>query len=404
MEEMERWYENLTYSEVKDILQEKLENMKKDFIASGYYLKYIRDHRQYLEDGFSTIWEFAESNYGIKASTASRWMAMNDKFSQDGNSPILAEEYKEFGKSQLQEMLYLEDNQIEEVTPDMTVKEIRKVRNPDPVPSDDTAKTRSSHTVEEDRSNLEKKESVAMSQKDLVQIKHFTADIIDAYGAMWSKAVHEYLMTGYKKPDKECDVTALGFTYKVLKRTGVTVFYDSSGQTLFDVENERLEREYQFFVKNSADGHVSKPNEKDIYSNGSMPARAECVSEELYEEPTELCNVELARPETVKAIKLPDDIFEINGPCCGGIEAIEFFEQLADHITQERISTEFYEEYECALNRFRYEIKKSIPVPTKKIKRIHGKGYIESCGNCGSGYVAEPTFVYCPICGGTLER
>ena len=131
MDELSRWYESLTYEEAKNILREKLDNMKMSFIAAGYYMKYIRDHEQFREDGYESIWEFAEDNYGIKKSTASRWMSMNDKFSQGGNSPILAEEYRGFEKSQLQEMLYLDDKQMEMVTPDMTVKEIREVRKPE---------------------------------------------------------------------------------------------------------------------------------------------------------------------------------------------------------------------------------------------------------------------------------
>ena len=131
MDELSRWYENMTYQEAKNILREKLDYMKKNFIAAGYYMKYIRDHELFREDGYESIWEFAEDNYGIKKSTASRWMSMNDKFSQGGNSPVLAEEFRDFEKSQLQEMLYLDDKQIEAVTPDMTVKEIREVRKPE---------------------------------------------------------------------------------------------------------------------------------------------------------------------------------------------------------------------------------------------------------------------------------
>ena len=112
-------------------------NIKMNFIAAGYYLKYIRDNELYLEDGYKTIWEFAEDNYGIKRTTASRWMLMNDRFSVDGNTPTLAEEYRAFGKSQLQEMLYLEDEQIEQVTPEMTVKEIREVREPELDPEEE---------------------------------------------------------------------------------------------------------------------------------------------------------------------------------------------------------------------------------------------------------------------------
>lgn len=130
MDELSRWYENMTYQEATDILREKLDYMKKNFIAAGYYMKYIRDNELFREDGYESIWEFAEDNYGIKKSTASRWMSMNDKFSQGGNSPVLAEEFRDFEKSQLQEMLYLDDKQIETVTPDMTVKEIREVRKP----------------------------------------------------------------------------------------------------------------------------------------------------------------------------------------------------------------------------------------------------------------------------------
>ena len=133
MDEISRWYEDLSYEEAKNILREKMDVMKKNFIAAGYYMKYIRDNELFREDGYESIWEFAEDNYGIRKSTASRWMAMNDKFSQGGNSPNLADEFKGFEKSQLQEMLYLDDKQIEEVTPDMTVKEIREVRKPEPL-------------------------------------------------------------------------------------------------------------------------------------------------------------------------------------------------------------------------------------------------------------------------------
>ncbi len=135
MEEI-RWYEKLNYTETKDIIKEKLQNMSRDFVAIGFYLKLIRDKSLFLEDGYKSIWEFAEDNYGIKRSTASRWMAMNDRFSKNGNTPILSEEYISFGKSQMQEMLYLNDKQMEEVKPDMTAREIRGIRTPDPEPEE----------------------------------------------------------------------------------------------------------------------------------------------------------------------------------------------------------------------------------------------------------------------------
>lgn len=131
MSEMEKWYLTTTYEEAKSIIQENLVSMKQSFIAVGYFLKHIRDNEMYKADGYASIWEFAQDNYGIGMSAASRWMKMNDKFSQNGNSPVLDEQYRGFEKSQLQEMLYLDDKQLKEVKPDMTVKEIREVRKPE---------------------------------------------------------------------------------------------------------------------------------------------------------------------------------------------------------------------------------------------------------------------------------
>lgn len=115
----EKWYLNITYPELKDIILESIANMTREFVAVGYYLKYVRDHEMYLADGYASIWEFAEDLYGIQRSTCSRWMAINDRFSVQGNSPVLDERYRQYGKSQLQEMLYLDDKQIEEVKPEM---------------------------------------------------------------------------------------------------------------------------------------------------------------------------------------------------------------------------------------------------------------------------------------------
>lgn len=124
-------YQNLTYSEADAILQENLSGIKRSFVAVGYYLKRIRDDELFREGGYGSVWDYAEERFGIKRTTASRWMAINDKFSENGNSPNLAERYADFGKGQLQEMLYLEDEQMEEVNPDMTVKEIRELRAPE---------------------------------------------------------------------------------------------------------------------------------------------------------------------------------------------------------------------------------------------------------------------------------
>ena len=128
------WYKNVSYDDAKIFIRTNIESAARSFIAIGYYLKLIRDGELYREEGHESIWDFAMAEYGISKSTASRYMSMNDRFSLDGNSPIVDQKYKDFEKSKLQEMLSLTDEQLEQVTPDMTVREIRSMARPKEVP------------------------------------------------------------------------------------------------------------------------------------------------------------------------------------------------------------------------------------------------------------------------------
>ncbi|MCL2052085.1 MAG: hypothetical protein FWG91_10225 [Lachnospiraceae bacterium] len=114
----------------------------RNYCAIGYYLKQIRDTGQYRQAGYKDIWEMAKAELGFSESATSRHININDEFSIDGNSLELADKYKSFGKSHLQEMLALPDEIRADVRPDMTVKEIRKLKpakNDEPLPVSSTA-------------------------------------------------------------------------------------------------------------------------------------------------------------------------------------------------------------------------------------------------------------------------
>ena len=91
-------------------------------------------------------------------------------------------------------------------------------------------------------------------------------------------------------------------------------------------------------------------------------------------------------------------MLEVRGMCMSGLDAIDFMERLADVFDDETKTDEFCDEYEKALNRFRYEVKKSVPIKPKTIK-VRFTSY--SCGNCG--FVADPVYKYCPNCGRKID-
>lgn len=130
----EMWYKHINFEDAKAFIKTNIVSAARSFIAIGYYLKHIRDNELYQEDGHETIWDFAQAEYGISKSTASRYMTMNDRFSKGGNSPMVDERYQDFDKSKLQEMLSLTDEQLEQVTPEMRVQDIRGMRMPREIP------------------------------------------------------------------------------------------------------------------------------------------------------------------------------------------------------------------------------------------------------------------------------
>jgi len=92
-------------------------------------------------------------------------------------------------------------------------------------------------------------------------------------------------------------------------------------------------------------------------------------------------------------------MLELTGSCCSGLEAIEFMENLAEVIDEDVKTEEFCEQFQKALNRFRYEVAKGIGKKKKIVKatnrRLHDFSY---CGKCGHG-ANEPSWKFCPNCG-----
>ena len=117
-------------------VEHKMSEITGHFCTTGYYLKRQQREEQWRETGAASFADYVRDTYGKSRGWATRMIQINDKYSQGGDDPRLDDKYKAFTVSQLQEMLYLPDS--EDVTPDMTVKEIRALRQPaaDPDPGE----------------------------------------------------------------------------------------------------------------------------------------------------------------------------------------------------------------------------------------------------------------------------
>ncbi len=133
MDEVMQWYErDMTLEQAMDGIETNMRSSVRNYIAVGFYLKAIRDRKLFQEAGYKNFEEFVRDKYDRDKGWASRCIKVNDQLSKDGNSPVLAEGYRDYSVSQLVELAYLTEEQRTLANPDMTVKQLQAIRKPEP--------------------------------------------------------------------------------------------------------------------------------------------------------------------------------------------------------------------------------------------------------------------------------
>lgn len=117
-----------TYQEYKAELDTELAKTAEGFVRIGYLLKVARDTDILRESGYPNVVEFAKAEYGIDKTQVSRFIHINDKFSEGGYSDHLLANYQGFGYAKLSLMLTLPDAINEELSPNYSKAEIQAIK------------------------------------------------------------------------------------------------------------------------------------------------------------------------------------------------------------------------------------------------------------------------------------
>lgn len=112
----------------QEAMDREIREASEGFVRIGYLLKVARDTEVLRESGFKSVTEFASSRYGLTPDIVSRYMAINDRFSEGGYSDRLKEQYQPYGVTKLAEMLTLSDEVIEAIPAEATRQEIREIK------------------------------------------------------------------------------------------------------------------------------------------------------------------------------------------------------------------------------------------------------------------------------------
>lgn len=116
------------YKGFKKALDTELNQTAESFVRIGYLLKQARDTNILAESGYKSVVDFAQAEYNIDKTQVSRFIHINDKFSEGGYSDHLLPQYQGFGYSKLTLMLALPDAVNEALTPDYSKSEINEIK------------------------------------------------------------------------------------------------------------------------------------------------------------------------------------------------------------------------------------------------------------------------------------
>ena len=119
-------YQN--YESFKAELDGELQKTAEGFVRIGYLLKVARDTNVLASSGYKTVTEFASAEYGLDKTQVSRFISINDRFSEGGYSDRLMDQYQGFGYAKLTIMLQIPEAITEEMSPNLSKADVQAIK------------------------------------------------------------------------------------------------------------------------------------------------------------------------------------------------------------------------------------------------------------------------------------
>ena len=129
MEQIVKSADNTLLLDRTTSIREALKSVVGEFIKIGFWLWEIRENHYYKDMGYSDVVEYAEKELNLKRSSTFNFIKVCETYSEKSKgkpTPRLKKQYLNYSGSQLTEMLSLSPADREEITPDMSVKQIRE--------------------------------------------------------------------------------------------------------------------------------------------------------------------------------------------------------------------------------------------------------------------------------------
>lgn len=149
------------YRKYKQELDGAFTQAAEKFVLIGYLLREAVETDVLRSSGYKNMEEFAYAEYGVDASQANRFININRRFSEGGNSKQLKQQYQGIGSSKLAVMLTIPD-EINEVLPkNLTKEELKEIQ----------AEVKAENQVSDIEVEIEKAEAAAVTDWSILPPK-----------------------------------------------------------------------------------------------------------------------------------------------------------------------------------------------------------------------------------------
>ncbi len=146
------------YRKYKQELDGAFTQAAEKFVLIGYLLREAVETDILRSSGYKNMEEFAYAEYGVDASQANRFININRRFSEGGNSKQLKQQYRGIGSSKLAIMLTVPD-EINEVLPkNLTKEELKEIQ----------AEVKAENQISDIEVEIERAEAAAVTDKPML--------------------------------------------------------------------------------------------------------------------------------------------------------------------------------------------------------------------------------------------
>lgn len=126
------------FTERSQIIREQMRNIQNAFITIGFQLHWIRENNMFRVLNYKNVYDYAEKEYGLKKTTCCNFISIIENYAErDENGEVIesiADCYRNYSASQLVAMLGMNEDMRQQVTPDMSVRAINRLRKGEPEP------------------------------------------------------------------------------------------------------------------------------------------------------------------------------------------------------------------------------------------------------------------------------